>query len=404
MPRKTKSLPARFRLAAPDPNSDVPAIARIISDCFAGGQYIDEIIQTYIGNCHYDYPASRLVWDKDKLAHHWGVWGYPMRVESVELKVGGIGAVVTAEEYRKQGLMRQAALASFQAMDAAGYDLTILRGRHYVRYGYARAWNYVTYRLKPEEIPALPVKHAYRRLETADIPAMDSLYNRSHAAFSGTAVRPTYRNRSPEEIGAHGWHDPDGSLAGYMRLLPDEKEPKQFTCLEATGDPEQGLAVMAELFKQGSYETLAFFTLPHHHPILQLLRRGAVIVEDRYFDISGWRVKIINLHSILKKLSPLFETRLTQSQFSGWEGALRLDDGEQQATLVIKNNTVEVTNTPESRNRIQGGAELARLLIGSDDAEEIIRQAGMLCTGLADPLVRVLFPNLHPMMSHWDEY
>jgi hypothetical protein len=44
------------------------------------------------------------------------------------------------------------------------------------------------------------------------------------------------------------------------------------------------------------------------------------------------------------------------------------------------------------------------LLIGSDEPEEIIRQADMEVSGLALPLVRVLFPNLVPMMSHWDEY
>jgi hypothetical protein len=65
---------------------------------------------------------------------------------------------------------------------------------------------------------------------------------------------------------------------------------------------------------------------------------------------------------------------------------------------------VEVTNAPASQNCIHAGADLARLLIGSDEPDEIIRQAAMTCTGLAHPLLRILFPNLHPMMSHWDEY
>jgi hypothetical protein len=51
-----------------------------------------------------------------------------------------------------------------------------------------------------------------------------------------------------------------------------------------------------------------------------------------------------------------------------------------------------------------GGANIARFLIGSDEPDEIIRQADMECSGIAASLVRVLFPNLSPMMSHWDEY
>jgi hypothetical protein len=29
--------------------------------------------------------------------------------------------------------------------------------------------------------------------------------------------------------------------------------------------------------------------------MLQLLRKGSCIVEDRYFDITGWRVRLLNL-------------------------------------------------------------------------------------------------------------
>jgi len=34
-------------------------------------------------------------------------------------------------------------------MKRAGYDLSILRGRHHVKMGFARAWDYVTYRFNP---------------------------------------------------------------------------------------------------------------------------------------------------------------------------------------------------------------------------------------------------------------
>jgi predicted acetyltransferase len=67
-----------------------------------------------------------------------------MRVGTARLKTAGIGAVVTREAHRNQGLMHAAAIESLNAMRALGYDLSVLRGRHYVKYGYARGWNYVT--------------------------------------------------------------------------------------------------------------------------------------------------------------------------------------------------------------------------------------------------------------------
>jgi hypothetical protein len=83
---------------------------------------------------------------------------------------------------------------------------------------------------------------------------------------------------------------------------------------------------------------------------------------------------------------------------------LHLDGGQWQATLVIENGKVEITNDKAGDNIIHCGANIARFLIGSDEPDEIIRQADMECLGISASLVRVLFPNLSPMMSHWDEY
>lgn len=384
-------------------NRDDQPIAQITSEHFAGGEYADEIRRQYINNCHYDWATSRLVWDGDLLVHHWGVWGYPMRLGAARLQVAGVGAVVTREKYRRQGLMTLAALDSLQAMKEQGYDLSILRGRHYARFGYVRAWNYVTYRLKADEIPDLEPRWPYEMLGPEEMDSIAALYNESHTGFSGTAVRPTFRMLEPEGFRAYGWTDESGKLAGYVRAVPKEGEPA-LQCFEATGDPEQGLAVLTELFRKGEYEVLTFFTLPYHHPILGLLRRGACTVEDRYFRETGWLVRLVNLKSTLGKLRPLLEERLVRSWLAGWRGRLHLDAGDEWATLEIKDGRIKVVDSPAHGHEILGGPALARLLIGSDDPGEVIRQERIPCWGKAAELAEVLFPNLRPVMSHWDEY
>ena len=392
-----------IQTVAPNPKSHLRLIGQLAADAFSAGQYVDAFCDNYIGNSHYDWNVSRLVLDGERLVHHWGVWGYQMRLASTQLKVAGIGAVVTHPNYRKQGWMYRTAQASFDAMAQAGYDLSILRGRHYVKMGYARAWNYVTYRFKPDDFPVSSTP-SYRPLELAEVPEMDTFYNQTHTAFTGTAVRPTFTNRHHEDLCVYAWRDTAGKLAGYVRATPAEDDLKTFLCLEAAGDPHQALAVLADLFKRGEYETLACFTLPYLHPLLQVLRKGACLVEDRYFDVSGWRVKLINLRSSLEKLIPLFEQRLENSQFAGWQGSLYLDGGQQTATLQIMQGKVSIIDDAPGENTLSAGPELARFLIGSDEPDEIIRQANINCNGLAQPLARVLFPNLRPMMSHWDEY
>jgi predicted acetyltransferase len=204
----------------PNPEKHLRVIGQLAADAFAGGQYVDSFCDNYIGNSHYDWDVSRLVLDSERLVHHWGVWGYDTRLDSARLKVGGIGAVVTHPDYRTRGLMHRAAEDSFRAMREAGYHLSILRGRHYVKMGYARAWNYVTYRFRlpgspPGEVPcrefplgALP---AYERLGPSSIPEMDALYNRTHEGFAGTAVRPTFRNKHHDDMGVYAWRGDDGS-------------------------------------------------------------------------------------------------------------------------------------------------------------------------------------------------
>ncbi len=396
--------PTNFRILAPRAEQHLQAIGQIAADAFSGGQYVEQFCGNYIGNSHYDWGVSRVVLDGEKMIHHWGVWGYRMWVETVQLKVAGIGAVVTHPEYRKIGLMHQAADASFAAMTQDGYDLSILRGRHYVKMGYARAWNYVTYRLKLEELPQAASLPAYRPLDPAQVGEMDALYNQTHAGFTGSAIRPTYRKRDPDDIGVYAWFSDGDELQGYIRALPAEDNPKILTCLEAAGDPLQGLAVLGDLFRHGEYESLACFTLPYRHPLLQALRNKACIVEDRYFEISGWRVRLINLYSTLTKLAPLFEKRLAQSQFAGWGGSLALDAGEQRATLHFRPGKVKVSDGGEAENSLLGGSGIGRLLIGSDEPDELIRQEGLECRGSALALAGVLFPNLHPMLSHWDEF
>jgi hypothetical protein len=399
----TKTNTPAYTITPADPERHLMAIARITSDAFAGGQYVNEIADTYIDNCHYDWDVTRLIWDGERLVHHWGVWGYPMRLNSVHLKVAGIGAVVTEEPYRQRGLMEQAACASFESMRERGYDLSILRGRHYVKFGYARAWNYITYRLKPDEIPDLSLKHLYQKLDSSHIEAMGFLYNQTHAFFSGTAVRPTYRHRSSDDLSAYGWFDEDGKLVGYVRATQPEDDKETLQCLESVGDHQQALAVLRDLFVQGEYRSLTFFTIPSQHPLLQVLRLGNCIVENRYFAISGWRVRIVNLQSTLEKIRPLLEVRLQKSQFAERTGQLLLDAGEQKATLEFEMGQVHVLEARAGENSLEGGAGIGRLLIGSDDPQEVIRQEGIVCTGKATELAVALFPNLYPMLSQWDE-
>jgi hypothetical protein len=379
-------------------------VAKFVSDEFAGGQYVDEIARKYYVECHFDWSASRLAFDGDELVHHWGVWGYPMRLGSIALQAAGVGAVVTREPYRNRGLMHRAALASFDAMRANGYDVSILRGRHYHKYGYRRAWNYDTWRVNEEDIQRSENPVRTRTLGPDQMDQIVELYNQTYAGLSGTAVRPTYPMLEEGEMDAHGWFDENDRLAGYVRASKSEAD-SSLRCLEAAGDPDIGLAALADMFRQGEYESLTFFTFPRLHPILQRARVGMVKLESQYFYHTGWQVKLVNLRSALTKMEPLLTERLGRSRFNSWEGRLELVGGEERAGLACRSGTVAIeAYDPVGENKIDAGQALGRLLIGSDDPDEVMRQERIVCRGWGEALASVLFPNMRPMMSHWDEY
>jgi len=60
----------------PDPEIHLPAIGQLTAEAFSDGQYVEFYCDNFIGNSHYDWSVSRLIFDDGKLVHHWGVWGY----------------------------------------------------------------------------------------------------------------------------------------------------------------------------------------------------------------------------------------------------------------------------------------------------------------------------------------
>jgi hypothetical protein len=64
---------------------------------------------------------------------------------------------------------------------------------------------------------------------------------------------------------------------------------------------------------------------------------------------------------------------------------------------------VHVTEAQPAEHCLSGGAGIGRLLIGSDEPEEVIQQENLTCSGAGQSLARVIFPNLYPMLSQWDE-
>ena len=100
----------------------------------------------------------------------------------------------------------------------------------------------------------------------------------------------------------------------------------------------------------------------------------------------------------------MLSARLRASWLAGWSGKLLIADSRESATLDILRSRVSVLPASPTPHAIRGGDEIAQLLIGTDEPEEVIDAGRTRLSGDARKLAPVLFPNQHPNLAAWDRY
>ncbi len=111
---------------------------------------------------------------------------------------------------------------------------------------------------------------------------------------------------------------------------------------------------------------------------------------------------IVNLHSLFEKLSPELSRRLRHSRLAAWQGHLRIHYGQESVTLSLAQGQVQVVPAVKTPHTIQGGPEIAQLVIGTGDPAEIVEGGKIKLSGDTAALVDVLFPEQYPQLTNCD--
>jgi hypothetical protein len=181
-------------------------------------------------------------------------------------------------------------------------------------------------------------------------------------------------------------------------------ERDSFSCSDHGGDVEQVLRAVARIGKQRGHKEVRFPGLPYESGLCKRLRRGNCCAETEFRRCGGAMINTLNLHSVLRKVSPELSRRLKRSHLADWRGKLLIADSRQSVLLVIADSRVDISGPERTKHSIRGGEEIAQLIIGTDEPEETIEAGRMRVRGDARKLARVLFPNQHPMLAPWDRY
>jgi hypothetical protein len=420
---------------APDRKLHGPGVYDLASKVFSGeDQYFqanDELCRVF-GNPRngLDWNASRVALDpQGQVLANFTVWDYRTNVGRARLRTGGIGCVCCHGKWRKQGVVSRLAESSLWAMEERGYDLSILFGipDFYHKFGYVRAWSETGYELKRAELADFPSPGPLHRFSLGESDEAAKLYNRIHGRLSGTARRPKIRVHFSDVYPSYGWLDSSGALRGYIRATVKEGKD-ELLCLEAVGDVAEIKGALFRLARSKNCRRVRLLSLPERHPLLVDLRRGNCKRTTEFSRRGEAMVTVVNLESCLRKMEGELSARLRTSELAKWRGEFLLDQHGERVLLGITKNGVKVKGADSKRARnlarafgeavpsdigtlagpfphqLQGGDQMAQLILGSDEPEEIVVAGKMRLRGDARRLLPVLFPNLHPNLSTWDRY
>lgn len=359
----------------------------------------------YLDGSHYDWDASRIGLVDGKLATHYGVWGYDMRVGSATVRTGGIGAVSTHPDFRKRGYLVKTANASIDAMRDLGYDLSLLFGidDFYDRLDYVRAFSYRQHYLRIDDLPKEKPETVFRKFKLVRREDTDALYNRAFAGYTGTAVRPTFTKAGDIRGDAYGWRDGRGRLAGYVYVRMDDAN-RRLKCFEAVGDVTQVLRVLGALARKHAGKELEVLNQPLGTPLMREIERGRCEVVTKLNPNGGPMARTLHLSAMLEKIADDLHGRLRDSSLAKWSGTLLVDDRLDKAALKISPRGVAVVAPSKTAHTIKTRGHAVQLVMGIDAPEKLIAGAKMKTTGDAAELVAAMFPKQDPMLLTFDHF
>ena len=401
-----------LRLAAPDPFKDTPAICSLFeaedhparSDWRAGR----------LADSHADWRVSRAAFaragDAEQLVAALNAYDLTMRIGSAEVRVAGINGDVLHGDLTAQrdAILARMATASIASMREAGYDLAVTFDDEafWQRRGFALGWQALSWRVDVVDLPPTDAP-ALERIDAAYRDDLAAVHNTAHEGLTGTVRRPTYRrNKHPGLFTTHCWRD-DGKVAGYISVDAEPSNSRLWVD-EVAGDAEACLAALRKVAEAEGCGELFFDRLHYRSKVgVRLRRMGSCrLATGTRLDRPRWYlVRIVDLESTMTKLAPMLRERLLASELATWRGTLgirlRGDDATETVTLAVKDDGIEVRKARAlDANAIAGGQALARLLLGAEDAAEVVAVDGIDATGDAARLLPVLFPTQHPQMEN----
>ncbi len=331
----------------------------------------------------------------------------PTRIGSVEVRLGGIGGVFTAEAHRMKGYNSRVLRRCIEWMtDETDYDLSALFGiwNYYQRFGYVAcmpAGPSFLLGVKSPVRPNRPLK--VRPLRRADLPAVLRLYAAENARRTGSAIRRAKDWKGFPQGAGHKAEptavvavDARGRVVGY---LVHSCHDEGLVAAEAAGrDADACRALLAHCLRvaeRRGQERLRLH-LPPDSAMADVCRAEGCEFTVGFHKGGGPMGRIIHQRSLLRKLAPDFARRLACSECAGWTGVVEIDTDLGCDRLAVRRGCVRsvpprMRSRPDIRLCIPQQA-LTQLVFGYRRAAELLCAHGCRLSADQVNVIDALFP------------
>ncbi|GAB4556530.1 MAG: hypothetical protein Kow0047_00080 [Anaerolineae bacterium] len=321
-----------------------------------------------------------------------------LRVGLAEWRMGGISAVCTSPEFRKQGHASALLEDAIQWMTSQGFDMTLLTGipDFYDRFGYAVCWPTSFMSIPIERAAALDQLVAVAPAGPDDIPDLSSLYEQSWGKRTVSLTRDEPYWRWLCERGGGVWiaRNARGTACGYIGGLNDREASVAELVADHPDAARSLLAFSAHRLQSAGRERMRVL-IARGDPVVGWLRRVVPVqLIEETLPAGGWMARFISLESAMQKMQEEFSVRLLRSTLRDWRGRINFETDLGTVALSWRYGHVTVSSAmprggftcrlPQDR--------LMQLVLGFRTPSDVAMDVDVQIPEEAIPLLDVLFP------------
>ncbi|MAS36578.1 MAG: hypothetical protein CL610_21415 [Anaerolineaceae bacterium] len=365
------------------------AARELAAHIFSRGNLPDEAARMDRANRYLSLPGFAFDWHRialkgDQVAAHVVALPLRLRYGSVELRVGGLGAVCTDPAWRKQGLAAAVLQDAIHYMQARGDHISLLDGipGFYHQFGYHTVWPGSSLEFSAEAAAALDAPLQSRPASIADAQAMGDLYDRCwghRVAIVRSHALWHWRLETMPLPSMRVIEDRTGCMVGYY-VGADE-------VLEVVAETEAAaLTAIAEIgraYLAHNRETVSLVVPPDDRLVFTARRWLTTTLHTRYVPNGHWMGRIVDPVGLRDIMLP------EMMQRAGLDGRGLIFDIQPDAVHI------GLRGQDSTNVQIEPG-DFLRLMFGTLPASQLDFHAD------ATHLLERLFPPRTAMIAPWD--